>query len=377
MLVIVTNIPTPYRTAFFNTLNEQLHLRGINFHVLYCAETEPRRYWIFNENENNYSYTFLKGFHPKFEGFYPHINFGLIRLLQELKPEYLIVAGSWNAPATINILINKNRIKAKTIFWSEGHADAQRSKNNFITGIRKKVFSSFDAFVVPNNRSKEYVKLLNPNANVGFLPNTIDEGFYCTENTDSIKDLREKYNIDQDKKVFLCVAALNSLKGVFELLQAYNELGNTIKDNLIIAYIGTGDLLDKMKEYKRKNNLANILILGQQDKFFVRDFLKLSDVFVLPTKLDANPLTPIEASFMRKPLLLSCLAGNFNELVSKDNGMGIKKISVESIKPTLEYFYSLDKKTLHDMGVYSFKNVSEHFTREKSCLKLMDFLNEI
>ena len=377
MLVIVTNIPTPYRTAFFNTLNEQLQLEGISFHVLYCAETEPRRYWVFNENENNYSYTFLKGFHPQFEGFYPHINFGLIRLLQELKPEYLIVAGSWNAPATINILINKNRIKAKTIFWSEGHADAQRSKNNFITGIRKKVFSSFDAFVVPNNRSKEYVKLLNSNANIGFLPNTIDEDFYCIERTDSIRDLRERYNIDQDKKVFLCVATLNNRKGVFELLKAYNELDNNIKDNLIIVYIGTGELLDKMEEYKRKNNLVNILILGQQDKFFVRDFLKLSDVFVLPTKLDPNPLTPIEASFMRKPLLLSCLAGNFNELVFKDNGIGIKEINIESIKTALEYFYLLDSKTLYDMGVYSFKNVSEHFTREKSCLKLLDFLNEI
>jgi glycosyltransferase involved in cell wall biosynthesis len=377
MLVIVTNIPTPYRTAFFNTLNDQLQLKGIGFHVLYCAETEPRRYWIFNGNENNYSYTFLKGFHPKFEGFYPHINFGLISTLKKLKPEYLIVAGSWNAPSTINILLNKNKIKAKIIFWSEGHADAQRSKNNFITVIRKKVFSTFDAFLVPNDRSKEYAKSLNSNALIGFLPNTIDEDFYSIEQADDIEALRIKYKIDVNKKLFLCVATLSDRKGVFELLEAYNLLESSIKDNLILAYIGTGALLEKMEDYIKLNSLENILILGQRDKFYVRDFLKLSDVFVLPTKLDANPLTPIEASFMRKPLLLSYLAGNFNELVFEDNGIGIKDINIELIRIALKHLFLLESSNIQDMGNNSYKNVSENFTREKASLRLIDFLDKL
>ena len=59
MLVILTNIPTPYRTAFFNILNKELKNIEMEFHVLYCAKTEPRRFWDFKKEEQDYSFSFL------------------------------------------------------------------------------------------------------------------------------------------------------------------------------------------------------------------------------------------------------------------------------------------------------------------------------
>ena len=46
-LVILTNIPTPYRTAFFDALAAQAALAGKPFHVLYCAKTVHRRLAVY------------------------------------------------------------------------------------------------------------------------------------------------------------------------------------------------------------------------------------------------------------------------------------------------------------------------------------------
>ena len=358
MLVILTNIPTPYRTAFFNTLSNVLKERDIDFHVIYCAKTEPRRFWDFNPNENNYNYTFLPGWHPNFKNYYPHFNVGLIKILTSLKPKYLIIAGSWNAPSTINVLLNKKKINTKLVFWSEGHHSAQRSNSKFISKIRKIVFSSFNAFVVPNEKSKVYAKSLNPNALVGFLPNTIDEDFYePVTNKYEIDLLKKKYNLHHLSKIFISVATLSERKGVFDLLQAYNSLDGLKKKEIGLIFVGTGELLKKMEIFISINKLENVYLFGHQEKYVVKDLMIASDIFVLPTRLDPNPLTPLEASFMKKPLILSKHAGNFSELLVKNkNGFGLNSIDKDSILESLEFFAAKDKEEIILMGEYSYQN---------------------
>ncbi len=379
MLVLLTNIPTPYRTAFFNTLSKVLEDKGIDFHVIYCAKTEPRRFWNFNPEENKYNYTFLPGWHPNFKNYYPHFNIGLIKILNNLKPKYLIIAGSWNAPSTINILLNRKKVNAKLIFWSEGHHSAQRSNNQFINKVRRKVFSSFNAFVVPNEKSKAYAKSYNENALVGFLPNTIDEDFYeAVTNKYEIDLLKKKYNLHHLSKIFISVATLSERKGVFDLLEAYNSLDRLKKKEMGLIFVGTGELLKKMETYKATNKLENVYLFGHQEKNVVKDLIVASDVFVLPTRLDPNPLTPLEASFMKKPLILSKHAGNFSELlIENKNGFCLNSIDKDSILESLEFFSAKSKEEIINMGEYSYQNVKSNFTRLSAANSLAKFLDTL
>lgn len=377
MLVVLTNIPTPYRTAFFNILNNLLKNKGQGFHVIYCAKTEPRRFWNFKPEENRYEYTFLPGWHPVFKNYYPHVNFGLLKKIKQLDPKYLLVAGSWNAPATINILLNKGKIKAKVLFWSEGHQDAQRSSNKWINLIRKKIYKNFNYFVVPNMSSELYIRKFNKNALIGFLPNTIDEDFY-ESTTNNIDCIKEKHGLTHLKKIFVCVAALNHLKGVFDLLKAYNLLDKAIKKQIGLVFLGTGELLIDMKKYKEINNLDNVYLFGHQDKYFVKDLVSASDVFILPTRLDSNPLTPLEASFMRKPLILSKFAGNYHELlIENKNGFGLQSVDINSIYNSLKFFIEKDKDEITQMGELSYENVKLTFARVSVANSLISFLNDI
>ena len=378
MVVILTNIPTPYRTAFFNQLNLELKNSNTKLHVLYCAKTEPRRFWDFKEEEQNYDYTFLKGFHPQIKNTYPHINFSVLKELKKLNPRHLIIAGSWNTP-TILFALFLYKTKAKKIFWSEGHQDAQRSKSSFISNLRKSIFKKFDGFLVPNENSKEYVYNIvnNRNVSVGFLPNTIDESFFDEELVDSKVNLRKKYRIDISSRVIVLVSTLSDRKGVFQFINAFINFSENKRLSYDIFILGTGELQEKIENLIISKSVTNLHLLGHVNMNQVREVLKMSDIFALPTKLDPNPLTPIEASFMKRPLLLSKKAGNFNELLFENTGIAIVEINEKTIEESLNKLDLISDEELKIMGLNAYNNVVENFSREKVSINLIHFLNQL
>jgi len=87
-LVIVTNIPVPYRNPVYDLLDQY---GDINLHVIYCSSSEPDRSWI---NTNlNYKATFLKQNFFTVLDRYIHINFDVFKILKQLSPEVIITTG--------------------------------------------------------------------------------------------------------------------------------------------------------------------------------------------------------------------------------------------------------------------------------------------
>ncbi|RTZ00892.1 glycosyltransferase [Flavobacterium sp. RSP49] len=376
MLVVVTNIPTPYRTAFFNTLQQELLRVGQSLHVLYCAKTETGRYWQFDPEENHYPFSFLKGWHPEFKGYYPHINFELIIHLKKLKPNWIMAAGSWNAPATITLLLNKKKLNCPIIFWSEGHFDAQVRSNKYIDYLRRTILKKLDYFVVPNLKSKEYILHYNRNAVVEFLPNTVDESFFSLSINDSKVQIRTSKGLPLDKTILVLVSSLDTRKGVLDFYDAFKEAK---RDSLYVVQIGTGEFYETLKKRIATDNLAKYYRLtGQLVPKEVREYLIAADVFVLPTKSDPNPLSPIEASFLKKTLLVSSKAGNAKDLiVDGENGWIMKEINNEELMKNINIIANTKKEVLEMMGEKSFDIVSNSFTRKKASENLIIFLNKI
>ena len=379
MIVVLTNIPTPYRTPFFNQLETDLRKEKSKLHVFYCAKTEPRRYWLFQPSENKYAYTFLKGFTLKFKSFYPHFNLGIVSHLYTIKPKKIIIAGSWNTPTMLIALFVCKLLNIHTVFWSEGHLDSKVSNNLIINWLRRFVFRKFNSFVVPNSKSKKYIEFITKrnNLSIGYLPNTIDETIFNEKKYPSKKFLRKKYNIPIKNRCIVLISTLNDRKGVLEFIEAYSMLTEKAKSKLSVIFIGEGELKNNLLEFKNNNNLYNVIIMGNKGIFEVCEILKLSDVFALPTKLDPNPLTPIEASFMKNALLVSIKAGNFNELVFSENGVAIKKVSVKEIFKSLNQILRYNDEEILDMGEFSHKNVVKNYSRKSASENLIKFLNTI
>jgi hypothetical protein len=59
-VMIITNIPNPYRIPLFNLLNEKLKEWDITLRIVFGAKSSSRRKFILNFSECHFDYRILK-----------------------------------------------------------------------------------------------------------------------------------------------------------------------------------------------------------------------------------------------------------------------------------------------------------------------------
>jgi glycosyltransferase involved in cell wall biosynthesis len=319
MLVILTNIPTPYRTAFFDALAEEAARAGRRFHVLYCAKTEPGRHWPYDASKMRHAHTVLRGFHPSLAGIHAHLNPGVLAELNLLKPETLIIAGAWNTPTMLVAGLNIYSPHPRRYFWSEGHADAALHKGGLIAWLRRRMYRTFDGFAVPNAKSAEWAlaQAGGPRPIVT-LPNAIDAKFFARPSAGVHADSRRALGLEGEGRVLVQVSALTQRKGVVELAEKFLALSEAERRGARLLFVGDGDRRAALESLAAKSGDA-IRVLGQLPPEEVRRVLWAADAFVLNTRLDPNPLSAIEAAAAGLPIVMSAAAGNIREVVEAPN----------------------------------------------------------
>ena len=318
-LVVLTNIPTPYRTAFFDALAEAAACAGKRFHVLYCAKTEPGRHWPYDPSKMRHAHTVLRGFHPSLTGIHAHLNPGVLAELNLLKPDTLLLAGSWNTPTMLIAGLNIYSPAPRRFFWSEGHADAALHKSGLIAWLRRRVYRTFDGFSVPNAKSAEWAITQAGSARpVVNLPNAIDAAFFKRPSGDTRSQARAKLSLSEKGRVFVQVSALTERKGVLPLAKAFLGLPDADRVGARLVFVGEGEQRAEL-ESLAAGSAGTIRLLGQLPPEEVRQVLWAADAFVLNTRLDPNPLSAIEASAAGLPIIMSVAAGNVTEIVEAPN----------------------------------------------------------
>jgi glycosyltransferase involved in cell wall biosynthesis len=313
-LVALTNIPTPYRTAFFDALAEEAARTGRRFHVLYCAKTEPGRHWPYDASKMKHAHTVLRGFHPSLTGIHAHLNPGVLAELNLLKPDTLILAGSWNTPTMLIAGLNIYSPPPRRFFWSEGHVDAALHKGGLIAWIRRRIYRTFDGFAVPNAKSAEWaLAQAGSSRPVVNLPNAIDAQFFARP-SGARAEARRALGLEGEGRVLVEVSALTGRKGVLELAKAFLALPSVERRGAKLLFVGDGELRPQLESLAAKSS-GLLRVLGQLPPEEVRRVLWASDAFVLNTRLDPNPLSAIEAAAAGLPIVMSAAAGNIHEVV--------------------------------------------------------------
>lgn len=316
-LVVLTNIPTPYRTAFFDALAEESARAGKRFHVLYCAKTEPGRHWPYEPSKMKHAHTVLRGFHPSLTGIHAHLNPGVLAELNLLKPDTLLIAGSWNTPTMLVAGLNIYSPAPRRFFWSEGHADAALHKSGLIAWLRRRVYRTFDGFAVPNAKSADWaIAQAGGPRQVVTLPNAIDANFFARPSAVSRQEARRQLGLEREGRVLVQVSVLSARKGVLELANAFLGLPAAERRGAKLLFVGEGEQRSRLETLAAGSEGA-IRVLGQLPPKEVRRVLWASDAFVLNTRLDPNPLSAIEAAAAGLPIVMSAAAGNIREVVEE------------------------------------------------------------
>ena len=317
-LVILTNIPTPYRTAFFDALAEEAARAGKRFHVLYCAKTEPGRHWPYDASKIRHAHTVLRGFHPSLTGIHAHLNPGVLAELNLLKPDTLILAGSWNTPTMLIAGLNITSPHPRRFFWSEGHADAALHKTGLIAWLRRRMYRTFDGFAVPNAKSADWaLSQAGGPRPIVTLPNAIDAKFFARP-SGARAEARRVLGLEGEGRVLVQVSALTGRKGVLELAKGFLALPSAERREAKLVFVGDGELRPQLEGLAAESAGA-IRVLGQLPPEEVRRALWAADAFVLNTRLDPNPLSAIEAAAAGLPIVMSAAAGNVREIVEAPN----------------------------------------------------------
>lgn len=375
-IVIIMNIPSPYRTAFFNILDQECKHRGIELTVFYCAISESDRHWSFDENEHKYRFEFLQGFHPYIVGIPFHINPSAFSKVRMIKPDIVLFGGSWNMPTNFIVRLAVCCSKTKKIFWSEGHVDAVRNPTGPVAWMRRFILRGFDSFAVPNKKSAEWIKIdLKSDKDIIMLPNTVQEDFFIRTKEDQKLVNRLSLGIPENEKLLVQVSQLESRKGIEELVNAFLCIDNHLISNTKLVLIGEGSLRKSIERKIRDYcGPGKVLITGHISQDKVRMWLHAADWFVLNTKFDPNPLSVIEASFSGISLLVSAKAGNSQELVIP----GVTGFLINNpLNPQAELKQALQLPSEHQkkFGLNASINAQKSFMRIKVAKDFLDQIN--
>lgn len=380
-LVSLTNIPTPYRIHFYDSLASLLAAHGIHLEVFFMAETEPGRHWTFNREEWQFKSRFAAGFHPAVAQRIFHFNPAHIWDLAARPPTWLLMSGSWFLPTVaLSLLLSKVR-PTKALFWSESNLSYIEHTTGPANHARSWVMDRFDGFVVPGQWAEEYVLTYAPTAQrkpVLWLPNVVDERLFkdgVAEQRSGASDLVARRHLSAaPRPILLTVARLDAIKGVKELVAALCQ--TALHQRLTLLVAGEGSLRAELETVVADAGAQEtIRFLGHQSEQQVIELLALADGFILPSLGDPYPLAVIEAAFAGLPLLLSDRIGCHPEaLVPGRNGDLFDPLDAGGMAACVERFIEAGQSGWAAMGSASLQIAEERFATMPVLTRFVDQL---
>ena len=233
--------------------------------------------------------------------------------------------------------------------------------------IQKNFFQNADAIIaVSEIIKKEYEKRCSKKIIV--IPNLIP---IKSSNQNKI-DLLEKYNL-KNKIIILYLGTIKKIKGIETLIDAFIDLGLKYvrNKNVQLMICGNGPL---KKSLEKKIDLIgfkeNIKFLGYIDEQTKLEYLKMSDIYVIPSHLEAQSISLLEAMSNGLPIIGSDTTGINNLINDGNNGLLFPVNDKNILKNKLKLLIENQNLRLY-LGRKSEDYYNEHFNYEEWLKKLV------
>ena len=353
-IVIITNIPAPYRVDFFDYL--QNHYTDYRFTILYSSRNEDNRNWEINQEKMQNS-IFLESktikIKKRFDTKYIHIPWGVGKVLKKLTPD--VVVGSEYNPTILKALHYCKSNQIPFVSWTDGTLHSERNISRLQLIFRKHVIKNADSYIASSSKSKEaQVHYGAPEGKCHISLLTVDINKYLQKPQ------------GKGRGRILYVGSLIERKGVDLLLKALAE----VKSEYELYLAGTGPEEDNLKKLAEDLKLSDrIHFLGQLRRKELLAQYADSNLFVLPTREDCFALVILEALCAGLPVICSKYADGAYDLVEEGkNGWILDPYNTRCFAECLEK--ALQNKDLrirmqeHSKDMiqkFSFENVSKGY----------------
>ena len=359
---LVMNIPSPYRIPATRELWHQLQAKGISMFANYMSDMSrghderplswrnpvidyPHRYW------RDYGF----GCH--------HFNPGLIMYLRKVKPDYMLVGSPFD---TITGLIASGWCPATVkCCGTEGNTKTPGKMNGVRGWLKRWAFSKYQFVKLPGHDSIRYIqmhqRLTKRRMPTPILsPNLVESDRFKPRdqwNQDEIADIRHQLHGDEQTRLCIIPAKLYPQKGLVEFLSLVEP---DWLNGWHINIFGEGPLRAEIEAVLAERGLSDkVNIWNFADYQDMPKFYAASDLFVLPSVSDPNPLTVVEAVNSGLAMAVTARAGNVEEAVDEPRNGWVLQVDDRNVfKKQLEQIFSTQLGQLYEMGTITFKDMA-------------------
>lgn len=369
-VLLITNIPTPYRIPFFNEIEQLIVKKEGEFSVVFAANTYNRRKWLVEKEQFNFKYHVLenKEISGKTEENTSFSYKGIRKIILIEKPTHIIVSGF--SRASLKVFFLSFFMKFKLVLWT-GSVLQHGKKESFIRRFYRKVLTyRVNHFISYSEASKKYLETLGVNKEkISVSLNTVDTSFFEIE----VEKLKKELAKD-DKLHLTYLGYLSERKNVQALLEIFANLSKK-NPQIILDIIGEGEEKQKLEEFVKQSKIQDkIFFHGYKQKEELPFYFAQTAIFLYQTNFDIWGLVLNEAMASGLCCVASENAVSTQELVSHgENAYSVNFNETQTVETLIQEL--IDSEELR----FKFASNAKKTIQEKASLKqsAFDFVNAL
>ena len=251
------------------------------------------------------------------------------------------------------------------------------------TGLKRLILKSFDkllAFCITDalvDSGSQFDFLIKENVLKKNKGEVLGEGSICGVNIERFKfnqqshdEYRAKLKLTSENKVLLFLGRLNKDKGVFDLVEAFNQIEN-LNNNVHLVLVGPDEQNVKQALEAANQTNTNIHFVGGTSA--PEKWLSIADVFCLPSYREGFGSSVIEAAAAGVPSVASRIYGLTDAVVENETGLMHQAANIEQLVDTLNSIIR-DDISRKRMGKNAFKRAKESFNNLHVTHLLLQYL---
>lgn len=219
----------------------------------------------------------------------------------------------------VHILIAK-RYKTRTIFHHLGQID---DLYNFSGPLLRRIISwglnQGDYHVVQSQELAHFLRKITVRP-VSYIYNGVKTGLFVP---------KDGYAHSKDNKVVVVsLGRFGKRKGTFDVIEAAKQLA-LIRPNVQIVLMGSGEV-DQFQKIIVDSGIKNVRLMVSPTDRERLQMLHASDIFLLPSYAEGQPIAILEAMSAGLPIISSTV-GSIPEVVLSENGFLVTPGDIETI----------------------------------------------
>ncbi len=176
----------------------------------------------------------------------------------------------------------------------------------FIINTSKNYVKTYDGIIAPSQKTKQALESYGVKTPIYTIPTGIEVSRFQNIRKDNprVSELRQRYDLDPDKKIILSLGRISEEKSVDVIL---NQMPSLLKaqPNSQLLIVGDGPYMEHILQVTRDLNIEEYVVFtGSIPYDDVPYYYALADVFVSASKTETQGLTIFEAMASSCPVIV-------------------------------------------------------------------------